>query len=699
MAKIGIATTQLPELTTAGGIAAVTVRLATELTSSGHEVFILVGRTEKKLTSQVIKKYQNLGITVTEIKGSNLQVSPWWLTFQYKLMEEVQNFKLELLICQEWQGIASLVSGKHMSRVPVISWLHGGGLYDKTGSGEVVRNQYEAFDIYQEQIQVKNSKLTISPSLYLVNFYKEFNWSIPESKIIPYHLPIFSHQKINKQRSKPSIIFVSALSKRKGFDKALSYVSRLKSNGNEFKFEIYGKYSDIETSFIRSYLTKNKIDFKMNQKISTAKIWEKVSGKNSTLLVPSRLDNSPGVIYEAVSSGVKVLVSDTQGGVELKKYFPEHIQRINFDNTELNWEFIASDVVLKEIDCMQFNRNLTKTWNEIIDTQLEEHKKNISFMSNSELLDLVRNELSVVIITKDRQRFFKSAIQSVLLQTAKPKKIIVIEDVSNATGEVSNECLEASKIIETNYISLSYVDDVEAIKHEPHLGQTRAAMSRNRALELVETRYVAFLDDDNIILPQHLESCMKTLLETNADAVTPFLAQLASTKDFVATLTPTQIAVMAGDHFEEMNLFLNLAMDSHICIKTSVLQEIGGFPVDAAPEDWALALNLIKMEKRITSTGEASVLYRLNSSGNQYLLNNSNYTELSLIRVGSKYNLTNKSNWLLTTLVWLSLRSKNEPKTYLKNNSFNFIKRGLKLLFEGEFSLLMNGIKKFLRRL
>jgi Glycosyltransferases involved in cell wall biogenesis len=54
-----------------------------------------------------------------------------------------------------------------------------------------------------------------------------------------------------------------------------------------------------------------------------------------------------------------------------------------------------------------------------------------------------------------------------------------------------------------------------------------AAATRQRALMAASTDWVAFLDSDDMWLPQHLERCMKWALETDADFVYPWFRLLA----------------------------------------------------------------------------------------------------------------------------------------------------------------------------
>lgn len=52
--------------------------------------------------------------------------------------------------------------------------------------------------------------------------------------------------------------------------------------------------------------------------------------------------------------------------------------------------------------------------------------------------------------------------------------------------------------------------------------KTGPAATRNRALEKVQTKYVAFLDDDDQMLPYHLEKLHACIVEHDADLVYPW---------------------------------------------------------------------------------------------------------------------------------------------------------------------------------
>jgi glycosyltransferase involved in cell wall biosynthesis len=63
--------------------------------------------------------------------------------------------------------------------------------------------------------------------------------------------------------------------------------------------------------------------------------------------------------------------------------------------------------------------------------------------------------------------------------------------------------------------------------------RTGAAATKNRALAQVQTEWVAFLDDDDQFMPEHLEKLSRAQQESDADVIysMPHIPQMADTHD------------------------------------------------------------------------------------------------------------------------------------------------------------------------
>lgn len=123
---------------------------------------------------------------------------------------------------------------------------------------------------------------------------------------------------------------------------------------------------------------------------------------------------------------------------------------------------------------------------------------------------------------------------------------------------------------------------------------TGAAATRQRGLEHVTTPYVAFLDDDDELLPHHLSSLATHLTETGADVVYPwFSVEGGGTDPF-----PERF----GADFDEAALRVRNYVPINVLARTEDVLAAGGFQAEPNEqgwqnEDWRLWLALLDAGK------------------------------------------------------------------------------------------------------
>lgn len=110
------------------------------------------------------------------------------------------------------------------------------------------------------------------------------------------------------------------------------------------------------------------------------------------------------------------------------------------------------------------------------------------------------NELvSIILPSYNTEKFIAETIRSVLSQTYTNWELIIVDDCSNDnTDSVVSEFLKDTRI--------SY------IKNKNNSG---AAVSRNRALEMAKGKWIAFLDSDDLWMPEKLEKQIAFMKENN----------------------------------------------------------------------------------------------------------------------------------------------------------------------------------------
>lgn len=114
--------------------------------------------------------------------------------------------------------------------------------------------------------------------------------------------------------------------------------------------------------------------------------------------------------------------------------------------------------------------------------------------------------VSSIIIFLDEERFLEEAIQSVFAQTYENWELLLVDDGST----------DRSSEIARSYAK-QYPDKVRYLEHEGHQNRGMSA-ARNLGVHHARGQYIAFLDADDVWLPQKLKQQVK-ILESQPEAV------------------------------------------------------------------------------------------------------------------------------------------------------------------------------------
>lgn len=125
-----------------------------------------------------------------------------------------------------------------------------------------------------------------------------------------------------------------------------------------------------------------------------------------------------------------------------------------------------------------------------------------------------------------------------------------------------------------------------------------AAYTRNKALEAVQTQWTAFLDDDDQLMPDHVERLMAHAEETGADMVYPWFTVVNGFDPF-----PDR----EGQPFDPVLLETRNTIPVTALVRTELIRDVGGFvnlsdstETGASPcEDWNAWRKLVAAGARI----------------------------------------------------------------------------------------------------
>lgn len=145
------------------------------------------------------------------------------------------------------------------------------------------------------------------------------------------------------------------------------------------------------------------------------------------------------------------------------------------------------------------------------------------------------------------------------------------------------------------------VDQISvAIDHE-HLG---AAATRNRAFAAVDCEWTAFLDDDDVWRPLHIEALLRCAENFHADLVFPWFDVQGGTDPF-----PQK----EGVPFDEATLRLSPYIPVTVLVRTDLVRAVGAFP-DVPGEDHGLWLRLLYAGAKFVHLPERTWVWNHHSS-------------------------------------------------------------------------------------
>mgnify|MGYP001770802617 CR=1 FL=1 len=121
-------------------------------------------------------------------------------------------------------------------------------------------------------------------------------------------------------------------------------------------------------------------------------------------------------------------------------------------------------------------------------------------------MDIKNIKVSIIIPTYKRSVFLTRAINSALNQTHGNIEVIIVDD-NNPGSEYEKETKIALDIYKT---------DIRVVYHKnkKNLG---CALARNEGIKVSTGEYITFLDDDDIYLPEKVESQLRYMIENQFD--------------------------------------------------------------------------------------------------------------------------------------------------------------------------------------
>jgi glycosyltransferase involved in cell wall biosynthesis len=203
--------------------------------------------------------------------------------------------------------------------------------------------------------------------------------------------------------------------------------------------------------------------------------------------------------------------------------------------------------------------------------------------------------VSVIIPAYNAERFIQDTIESVFAQSVQPSEIIVVDDGSTDG---------------TAALLRSYGDRLHVLSGR----RGSAAASRNAGARAASGAWLAFLDADDLWLPNKLE---RQLAAADADEQIALVytdRYNIGTRGDLPEIQSSIQPLYAGDIFIDLMMRGNHITLSSTLVRTHVFMELGGFSEALRnAEDWDLWIRLAERH-RVAACMEPLVQYRLHSN-------------------------------------------------------------------------------------
>jgi glycosyltransferase involved in cell wall biosynthesis/SAM-dependent methyltransferase len=216
--------------------------------------------------------------------------------------------------------------------------------------------------------------------------------------------------------------------------------------------------------------------------------------------------------------------------------------------------------------------------------------------------------VSVIVIFFDAERFLEEAIESVAAQTYPHWELLLCDD-----GSTDGSTAIARRWADTSPASVRYLE------HDNHRNRGMSA-TRNLGLAHARGEHVAWLDADDVWLPEKLERQVGLLEEHSGAAMVygplrVWFSWTGQAEDFRRDFTQ-ELGVPADSLVEPPTLALRFLRDdayipSGVLVRRSVLEEVGGYE-ETIGDDYEDEIVHFKICHRwpVFASGESWVKYR-----------------------------------------------------------------------------------------
>lgn len=215
--------------------------------------------------------------------------------------------------------------------------------------------------------------------------------------------------------------------------------------------------------------------------------------------------------------------------------------------------------------------------------------------------------ISVIIPTHNRPESLSKAVRSILKQKTPPKELIVVDDGSEPP--VSPQIFSVFK----NSL------DVRLLRNEVSKGGNYA---RNKGIIEATGEWVAFLDDDDVFMPEKIEEVTRALSNHSSIGLLYHTAEINLINEKIRYKSGVSNVSSTQNPLSALLIRNFIGGTSMVVAKRRMLIELGGFDETMpALQDWEMWIRVTKAGKRLVYLNKALTKYVHNTGQQSITIN------------------------------------------------------------------------------
>lgn len=623
-----------------GGIGTATFHQARFLRNElGHDVTVVFTGPSQNGTSEEWRSYYAAvhGIALFTLDDLPLNPdiphhgAPWFLERSFRVHNWLREQEFDVIHFQDWQANGfvpvqakqqGLAYGTTLLTCTLHSpqeWVDEGSLrFPEHGIDDVLRR-------YAEKYAACRADLTMSPSRHMLEWARQRGWEPRRSEIVPY-LWTTGGTKVPSASPAPvrEFCFFGRLETRKGLEIFTAAIERLARRlGPEAlpQISFLGKAGVVSDGCGRAHIEQAArrlgLAFVVMDDLDSAAAQRYLGARPGCVAVmPSLWDNLPYTVIECLQNGVSFLASDI-GGV------PELVE----DRENL---FVPDERGLEAALERVINHGITTAkraydpdaaaalWKRMADEPAPVRRQR----------HVEPSDVTVCIAHHNHGRYLPELLDSLAAQTASGFHVIVVDDGSNDAASLAALLeMERAHGSRTGWRFL----------RKAHGGIGEA---RNFAVARSDSRYLVFLDADNVASPTMIETMVAAMRVAEADCLTCYFEGFR--EDEGGKHQPVYRYLPMGGCLEA-GLFVNVFGDANCIIDREAFQAVGGFSTvpGTSYEDWDFLARLCLDGHEVDTIPEIIHHYRHTAGG----FSRSSAKHLNLRRILGAYS-SRMSPWM-----------------------------------------------------